>query len=402
MVRSGRPRTALLSVTTVLLALLASALLAGCYGMGGARESAGYYGPAVEETMIAGAPPSAERAAPADRVSGSRSEPAIADLTAPGEPSPLTEAPSPGESPRVRLRVFSADLELVVASVEQSRSQIIAVVEAAGGYVESSREDFLVVRVPAESFDATLESIESAGDVRSRFVSTADVTDQYADLEARLRIAETSRERLLQLLERTEDADERVAILREIRRLTEEIERLRSALESLSQLVRYSRITVQLISRIQMSQVSRSQIPFPWIAYLAPLDATTREASEKITVALADSFAVFSVGKYLHAEAADGTVVRAGAVTNDPAGNESFWQSALAYHLGPYYQSTRPVAAGPFRGVLLESKDTSPFFYLVMAQSRGTELIVMEVFFPDESARDRRLPGILDAAGGAE
>jgi hypothetical protein len=313
-----------------------------------------------------------------------------------GQPAGTSTPAEPAE-PVQRMRVFSGDLELVVASVEQSRERIILAVESAGGYVESSSADYLVVRVPAERFDSTLEQIEEEGDVRSRSVRTADVTDQFLDLERRLQIAVASRDRLLTLLERTEDPDERVAILRDIRRLTEEIEQLRSSLESLSQLVRYSRITVRLISRIQVSQVARSRIPFRWIANLAPLQVTTRPAAEEIPVSLGDSFAVFEEGVWVRAEAADGTVVRAGAVSNNPAGSTEFWQSALLYHLAPFFRTARPEQAGEYRGVLFESRDTNPFYYLVLVQPVDEELIVAEAFFPTAEARDAHLSGVRDA-----
>ena len=51
-------------------------------------------------------------------------------------------------------------------------------------------------------------------------------------------------------------------ILREIRRLTEEIEQLKSSLDSLDRLIRYSRISVSLVPRIdetgELRQGSRS------------------------------------------------------------------------------------------------------------------------------------------------
>lgn len=310
---------------------------------------------------------------------------------------------SGGDSPSERLRVYSASVELVVPSVEAAKDRIISIVETSGGYVESSSAGHLVVRVPAARFDELLAAIEDTGDVRSHSVSTSDVTDQFFDLQRRLRISEASRDRLLGLLEETNDADQRVSLLREIRRLTEEIEQLRASLESLSELIRYSRITVQLVPRIQETEVARQRIPFAWIAALGPLDRTTGPARQDIDIASDPSFAVFESGQTLFAEAADGTQVRAGAVTNVPRGDERFWQSALAYHLSGFYRSVTRVASGAYRGVLLESKDADPFFYLVLVHSRSEELVVVEVFFPDADAKEARMGTILSLVeGGAQ
>jgi hypothetical protein len=348
--------------------------------------------------------PMAERSATAGSVPSSRADDGIALATVSTVSEQAPADPEAEESePVERLRVYSADLDLVVASVVESRDEIIRIVETAGGYVESSRADYLVVRVPAERFDPILAAIEETGEVRSRAVRTSDVTDQFFDLERRLRISEASRDRLLQLLEKAEDPDERVAILRDIRRLTEEIEQLRSSLESLAQLVRYSRITVQLTSRIQLSELSRREIPFRWIAVLSPLEFTTHSAGSDIPITPDESFAVFESGPWLFAEAADGTQFRAGVVPNEPLGDEEFWQSALVYHLEPFYRSAEPAGAGEYRGVLLESKDSEPFYYLVLVRSRDDELIVAEAFLPTSDAKDSRLDEIMAAiAGGAE
>ena len=126
-------------------------------------------------------------------------------------------------------------------------------------------------------------------------------------------------------------------------------------------------------------------------------------AAADIPITPDESFAVFSTGRSLFAEAADGTQFRAGAVANEPAGDEEFWQSALSYHLGPYYREVVQTTAGDYRGVLLESKDADPFYYLVVVHQREDELIVVEAFLPTRTARDARLGSIrASIAGGAQ
>jgi hypothetical protein len=228
-------------------------------------------------------------------------------------------------------------------------------------------------------------------------VSTADVTEQFLDLERRLQIATVSRDRLYELLERAEDSDERVSILREIRRLTEEIERLQTSLDSLSRLIQYSRITIQLIARIQTTQAMLLRVPFAWIASLSPLYATLGAASAPIPVTVPDDFALFDEGTQVHAESADGVRFRIGARENRPAGNVEFWQEAIRYHLGPLYSSAEPVEIGVFGGVRLESKDTDPFVYLIAMTVRDDELVVAEVFYPDLTAEEAHRSSVTEA-----
>ena len=331
--------------------------------------------------------------------------------TTPAQTGDTTETPS-----AERMRVFSANLELSVPAVGTARDQIIDLVEGAGGYVESSNDTYLVVRVPAESFDQSLSAIEGVGDVLSRAVSTADVTDQYQDLQRRLQIVEVSLDRLHQLLERATDPDERVAILRDIRRLTEEKEQLTSAMTSLSRLVRYSRITIRLIARIQTTETALMRIPFSWIASLDPLYATLGEASRPIAIDVPEDFAVFAESSSVRAESssvraesadgvraesADGVRLRISGRKNEPAGSAQFWQQALLYHLGPLYQVAEPVETGDFMGVRLVSKDTEPFVFVVAVAVRDDELLVAEVFYPDRTAESAHEAELMSALEGA-
>lgn len=374
----------------VAMVLVGVALLSACAGTAAFEKDASYAAPAT-----------AFEGRATERDAGAASAPAPAPMAtqsttgnaSPGADLPMddgTSATLPPEQPRERLRVYSADLDLSVAGLENARDTVITIAQDSGGYVESSQGNFVVIRVPAASFDRVLAEIEGIGTVRSRSVRTADVTDQFFDLERRLEIAETSRGRLNQLLERTEDADERVAILREIRRLTEEIERLRASFESLAQLIAYSRISIRLTPRIAEVPANRGSIPFPWIANLAPLWQTTSPATKRIPVTIPESFAVFSKDFFVMAEAADGTTIRIGAVANDPVGDDQFWARALEFHLGPFYQNATKIELGMFRGVILESKDRDPYHYAVAVAVLGNQVIVAETFYPNATSVENR------------
>ena len=315
----------------------------------------------------------------------------------PGDAGAPVPAAIPEQPSEERLRVYSAELELLVSRVEPAREAVIRTAEEAGGYVESSAGEFITIRVPAERFDGVVEEIERVGQVTSRAVRTADVTEQYADLGRRLELAERTRERFYTLLERTSDTEERVQILREIRRLTERIERLRAQLESLDRQIDYSRITVRLVARIQNGGPERADIPFPWIAALNPLERTTGEPDSRPDVELPADYAVFDTGRFVRAETADSTRLRIGAVENEPLGDTAFWQNALVYHLGDFYTVSNEIEAGSLRGALFEAKGPQPFSYLVLVVSRDEEIIVAEVFFPDADARDARLGEIREA-----
>ncbi len=369
-----------------LLALALVTLVSACAGFGA-------YEAAYAEPEASGTPPFEAADSPAMVRSVAESDAVALRASRPDD----TVRPGPSAE---RLRVYSGALELSVARVDAARQSVIDYVQEIGGHVERSGDDGLVVRVPAGRFAEAMQRIESEGILLSRSVETADVTEQYADLERRLEIAERSRDRLYVLLERSEEASERVAILREIRRLTEEVERLRSSLASLADLAAFSRISVRLVPRMQATGPIRDRIPFRWIARLDPLTTTLPAAAREIPLTVPDSFAVFETGRRIHAEGADGSRIRAGARSNEPVGSPAFWAQALAFHLEPFYQTVSSVAVGSFAGVELVSRGAVASHYLVLVTVREEELIVLEVFLPTPDARETLMPQIISMIEG--
>jgi hypothetical protein len=109
-------------------------------------------------------------------------------------------------------------------------------------------------------------------------VAAEDVTDQYVDLELRLRNAQAVRARLEKLLE-TASVRDAVEIHKELARVTEEIERLEGKLKLLRDRIAFSTITVSF-ERTEPQRVRTQQalLPFPWMRMmgLAPLLQVSR------------------------------------------------------------------------------------------------------------------------------
>jgi len=320
------------------------------------------------------------------------------------------EQAEPGEpavEPADRRRVYSGYCRLRVNEAEETKRRIADMAEESGGYVESVAATAVVVRVPAERFEQIFERILGLGDVEDKAIETYDVTEYFRDQETRLEVHRKTRERLYTLLEKTEDVEERLAILREIKRLTEEIERIERTLELLERQIAFSRITVSLIPRLPPGQADRSSIPFGWIAGLDPLYPRLGAPTRPVSLELGEEFAVFEKAAAFRAESAEGTRVRLGATRNSPAGDTEFWRWALAYHLGPYFRKAEELDLGLVRAVLFTSKDAKPYAYLVgvVAEEGGDilkEIVVVEVFFPDENALGERLPALREAVRDME
>jgi hypothetical protein len=331
---------------------------------------------------------------PAPKAGEEARDESAAGAPAASQTAAAVPAPPAGER---RARIYSGWCRLTVDEPEQTKKQLEELARRSGGYVESAVGQTVAIRIPAERFREVFAAVLKLGEVVRKSIETHDVTDTLTDQEARLRLAERARERLYLLLERTPDVKERLAILREIRRLTEEIERIRASLEVLKGQIALSRITVELIPRRPEGELRREGIPFPWIAALNPLYPSLRGRPPRLALALGEEFAVFEKDKGFRAESPEGTRVRLGMTPNRPKGDAAFWQKALTFHLGPQYRKAEPLEAGAFRAVLLTSKDSKPYTYLVAVALQGKRLVVGEAFFPDQEAAGRRMDGVLAA-----
>ncbi|MBN2444698.1 MAG: DUF4349 domain-containing protein [Spirochaetales bacterium] len=283
-----------------------------------------------------------------------------------------------------RMKVYFGFLRLRVDNITESRSTISSMADEAGGYVEESYEDTIIIRIPKELFKEILGRLMNLGEVLNKSIETYDVTDFFQDLTARLEIAKTTRDRLYALLERITDVKERLKILKEIRRLSEEIENINLTLENIKRLISFSRITIKLEQRLtDLSTENKQTIPFAWIAALDPFYISLARLSGRVSINLGDEFAVFKNKRYFFAESTEGVRLHIASTKNTPRGDSEFWQKAVEYHLSRFYKGTEFLDLGVFKAVEFTSKDAEPFTYIVGVFVRKDTIFVCEVLFPN-------------------
>ena len=150
--------------------------------------------------------------------------------------------------------ISQASLSVEVEDVAGAVAQVRTIAETRGGFVSQvatsgtpgrQRSD-LVVRVPQGEFFDTLESIKGLGKVWAENAGSEDVTEQFIDLEARLRSALREEQSLLSLLERADTVSNILTIERELSRVRSDIERLQGQINYLSRRVDLATISVAL------------------------------------------------------------------------------------------------------------------------------------------------------------
>jgi len=184
--------------------------------------------------------------------------------TTPAAPPPVSAPPPASDAHGTSLLLRSAQLALAVFEVEKNVDAVETIAKEAGGYLALRGDRQITVRVPKTRFDDTIRRVERLGDVLHRNVSAEDVTDQYVDLELRLKNARLVRARLEKLLEHATVKDA-VEIHRELAKVTDEIERLEGKIKLLADRVAFSTVTVTF-ERTQTQQVrAQALLPFSWM-----------------------------------------------------------------------------------------------------------------------------------------
>lgn len=155
--------------------------------------------------------------------------------------------------------IYQGDMFLVVNDTEQAAKDIQTMAESMGGYVaqmsgyrQNGRMVYdLTLRIPAEKFDAFRESLRNlAVRVENERIRTDDVTDQYFDLEARIKTLKETEAELRELLRKTEerggDVEDIMNIYDKLTDIRSQIESLQGQLNRLDKLVAFSTLDIHL------------------------------------------------------------------------------------------------------------------------------------------------------------
>ncbi|MEO1075095.1 MAG: DUF4349 domain-containing protein, partial [Bacteroidota bacterium] len=113
-------------------------------------------------------------------------------------------------------------------------------------------ENTVTVRVRAAEFDAMVAALASiARTVESRSIDVQDVTEEFVDVEARLRSRRAAEERYLAILQQADDVNDVLAVQRQLDQVREEIERVEGRLRFLRDRVGFSTLTVTLFEETE-------------------------------------------------------------------------------------------------------------------------------------------------------
>lgn len=179
-----------------------------------------------------------------------------------------------GESDEInttRMIIHTAQLDIRVKDFNKTQLDIEKKVNTYDGYVVESgvyRESdehtsgHMTVRVPAKNFQKFLaDTEEQAVEVLSRDVSGQDVTEQYVDLESRLKSKRVVEERLLSFMNDAEKTEDLLQISTDLATIQEDIEIIVGKMNYLENQSAYSTIEISMHeSRVLVPEIDNKDL----------------------------------------------------------------------------------------------------------------------------------------------
>lgn len=169
-----------------------------------------------------------------------------------------------GEAPALastldRKIIFTAGIDLSVKDVATSFNDVSRIAKTAGGFVEKSsflnasdadgsRAATLTLRVPATRYEDVLAELRTMAGVKvERETSkSSEVTEQYTDLQSRLRNLEATEAQYLKLLEQAKTIQEILTVNDRLNSVRSQIEQAQGRLKVLDNLTDLATIDVSL------------------------------------------------------------------------------------------------------------------------------------------------------------
>jgi hypothetical protein len=155
----------------------------------------------------------------------------------------------------------SSEQVVTVDSAAKVAADVARFVTEAGGFVERSSDNghggaAVRCKVPAPAVEPLMNRVAALGHEERRSLTANDITDQYTDLEARLKSSVAVRDRLEQLLSHTTGLADVLTVERELARVQADIEAMQARLEQLKSQVELAELSITLHRKRQIGPLS--------------------------------------------------------------------------------------------------------------------------------------------------
>ena len=165
----------------------------------------------------------------------------------------MSEAAAPRASgfQSKRLLIKTANLSVEVDSPKITLQKIKEFVSAEKGYVGNMHNYDqtsvrMSVRIPEKKLDLLIETVARMGEVTSKSITSRDVTENMADIEAKLTNLKALRVKFRALLKQAKNVTETLNVEKELSRIQVKIDMIESRRKRMKNQVQYSEVSIRL------------------------------------------------------------------------------------------------------------------------------------------------------------
>ncbi|MCL4417185.1 MAG: DUF4349 domain-containing protein [Actinobacteria bacterium] len=154
------------------------------------------------------------------------------------------------------IKTANIQLEVNKGEFEKKFFEIATLAEANNGFVSNSQSysdsegkltsGMITIRVEQKNFDAVINKIKQLGTVKSVQLGGTDVTQEYVDLESRLKNLQAQEQVLLELMKKSVKVTDSIEVQRELSNVQGEIEVIKGRMNYLDNMVSFSTIDISL------------------------------------------------------------------------------------------------------------------------------------------------------------
>lgn len=156
--------------------------------------------------------------------------------------------------------IKTANIGIEVKNYKESLGKIKQIVKSNNAYVSNEEErnysysisNTIVIRVTNKNFDSLIHLLlNEASKIEYKTISAVDVTEEFVDIEARLKTKKDVEKRYTEILKQARTIHEIMEVEEELRVIREEIEAKEGRLKYLSNQVDYSTINLSINQKFQ-------------------------------------------------------------------------------------------------------------------------------------------------------
>lgn len=153
------------------------------------------------------------------------------------------------------IKTATVGIEVKEGSFDEKYSKLLLLAESHGGYVSDSKTSSsegritggnVTMRIPSGSFTEVIGKCKEFGKVTSLDEQTEDVTDQYVDIDSRIRNLRAQENVYLNLMAKAQTIEESITVQRELSTLQGQIEQLVGQKNYLDNKIQFSTISVYM------------------------------------------------------------------------------------------------------------------------------------------------------------